>query len=53
MIESKGEDRGKGHGTMSLPNTLLTVLHLFCDMIILGQESTIAFSAIDKSVAFV
>ena len=26
-------------------NTLLTVFHLFCDMIIIGKESSIAFSA--------
>ena len=32
---------------------LLTALHLFCDMIIIGKESTIAFSAIDKLVALV
>ena len=31
-------------------NTLLTALHLFCDMILIGKESTIAFSAIDKLV---
>ena len=31
-------------------NTLLTVLHLFRDMIIIGKESSIAFSAIDKLV---
>ena len=31
-------------------NTLLTALHLFRDMIIIGKESTIAFSAIDKLV---
>ena len=31
--------------------TLLTSLHLFCDMIMIGKESTIAFSAIDKLVA--
>ena len=30
-------------------NSLLTALHLFCDMII-GKESTIAFSAIAKLV---
>ena len=27
------------------PNTLLTALHLFCDMNIIGKESSIAFSA--------
>ena len=32
-------------------NTLLTALHLFRNMIIIGKESTIAFSAIDKLVA--
>ena len=34
-------------------NTLLTALlpHLFPDMIMIGKESTIAFSAIDKLVA--
>ena len=37
---------------MPLPlNTLLTVLHLFCDIIVIGKESTIVFSAIDKLVA--
>ena len=30
---------------------LYAALHLFCDMIIIGKESTIAFSAIDKLVA--
>ena len=32
-------------------NTLLTTLHVFRDMIIIGKESTIAFSAINKLVA--
>ena len=27
-------------------NTLLTALHLFCDVIIIGKESSIAFRAI-------
>ena len=34
---------------MPLLNTLLTTLHLFRDMMIIGKESAIAFSAIDKS----
>ena len=33
------------------PNTLLTVLHQYRDMITIGKESTIAFRAIDKLVA--
>ena len=33
---------------MSPLNTLLTSLHLFRDMIIMGKESTIAFNAIDE-----
>ena len=33
-------------------NTLLTTLHVFCDMIIIGKESTIAFSTIDKLVVY-
>ena len=41
-----------GDGTMPSPlNTLLTALHLFRVIIIIGKESTIAFSAIDKLVA--
>ena len=45
---------GGGRGMVQYPhpkNTLLTTLHLFCDMIIMGKGSTIAFSAIDKLVA--
>ena len=39
-------------GRMAPPlHTLQTALHLFCDMILIEKESTIAFSAIDKSVA--
>ena len=36
---------------LSLLNTLLTALHLLRDMIIIGKESTIVFSAIDELVA--
>ena len=32
-------------------NTLLTALHLFRDMIITGEESTVVYSAIDELVA--
>ena len=44
---------GRWHNALPPPslNTILTVLHLFCDMIIIGEESTIAFSSIDKLVA--
>ena len=31
-------------------NTLLTALHLFRDMIIIGKESTIVFSAIERKL---
>ena len=34
-------------------NTLLIALHLFRDMIIIGKESCIAFSAIDKLAALI
>ena len=37
-------------GGACILNTLLRALHLFRDMIIIGKESTIAFSAIDKLV---
>ena len=44
---------GGGHGTMPTSlNTLLRALHVFRDMIIIRKESTIAFRAIDKLVAF-
>ena len=42
----KREGRGGGGGCHNAPlNTLLTVFHLFCDMIIIGKESSIAFRA--------
>ena len=42
----KRRGRGGGEGWHNAPlNTLLTVLHLFCDMITIGKESSIAFSA--------
>ena len=40
---------GRGGGACIL-HTLLRALHLFRDMIIIGKESTIAFSATDKLV---
>ena len=47
----KGRTGGED-GTSSPPlNTLLTALHLFRDMSLIGKESTIVFSAIDKLVA--
>ena len=43
----------KGGAMAQCPlNTLLTALHLFRNMNIIGKEATIAFSAIDKLVAF-
>ena len=48
--ERTGEERRREWHNVSL-NTLLTALHLFGDMIIIGKELTIAFSAIDKLVA--
>ena len=32
-------------------NTFLTALYLFCGMIMIGKESTVAFSVVDKLVA--
>ena len=32
-------------------NTLLTALYLFCGMIMIEKESTVAFSVVDKLVA--
>ena len=44
--KSRGEDRRGWEGWHNAPlNTLLTALHLFCDMIINKKESSIAFSA--------
>ena len=37
--------RGGGGWHNAPLNALLTALHLFCDMIIIGKESSIAFSA--------
>ena len=42
-----GRVKKGGHGTMP-PYTLLTALHLFRDKTIIGKESTIGFSAVDK-----
>ena len=48
----RGEPGGSGGAWHNVPlNTLLTALHLFCDMIIIGKELTNAFSAINKLVA--
>ena len=43
-VKRRGPGRGRGWHNAPL-NTLLAVLHLFCDMIIIGKESSIAFSA--------
>ena len=40
-----------GEDNVSPLNTLLTALCLFRDMILIGKESTLVFSAIDKLVA--
>ena len=47
LLKDKVKRRGPGGGGWhNAPlNTLLTALHLFCDMIITGKESSIAFSA--------
>ena len=56
LLKDKFKRRGPGGGGgggggvrrgwhNALLNTLLTALHLFCDMIITGKESSIAFSA--------
>ena len=46
------KERTRG-GWHNVPlNTLLTALHIFRDMILIGKKSTIVFSAIDKLVAF-
>ena len=42
---------GGGSWHNALLNTLLTAFHLFRDMIIIGKNSAIAFSSIDKLVA--
>ena len=48
-VKKGGPEGGEGRTQCSpLLNTHLTALHLFRDMIIIGKESTIAFSAIDK-----
>ena len=45
-VKRKGLGGGGGRGWHNAPlNTLLTALHLFRDMIIIGKESSIAFSA--------
>ena len=48
--QSREERTGGGGGQRPSFNTLLTALYLFREMIMIGKESTIAFSAIDKLV---
>ena len=51
MKKSESKRGGTWHNA-SL-NTLLTAFHLFRDMIMIGKDLTIAFSAIGKLVALV
>ena len=51
QIKRRGPGGGGWHKALPLLNTLQTALHLFRDMIIIGKDSTIAFSATDKLVA--
>ena len=51
VMKKQSLERTEGGVAQCPPYTLLTALHLFRDMIIIGKESTIVFRAIDKSVA--
>ena len=46
LLKDKVKRRGPGGEWLNAPfNTLLTALHLFRDMVMIGKESSIAFSA--------
>ena len=52
FTERQSQKEGAWHNASLLNTLLMTALHLVCDMIIIGKELTIAFSAIDKLVTF-